>query len=391
MTILYISDFDLKGSGYSNIALKLCTHLVNHGYDVLTVGFGYKGEEHNHPFTIIPLHGLEHIAPMIKNLQNSGVEIEAIVTALDIPLQLNLLRHINAPGDIPYIGIFPLEAGPLCQSWAIDLLRMDKRLIMTEFGKEELARAGVTSTVIPIGVDTESWRPPTPDERTTLRKALGVKDDTFVVLTVADNQERKNLSRSMEIFADFSKDYPNSQYWLVTRVGSPVGWKLNDLAIQLGIMDKFNAWDRGMAFKQLWGLFAASDCFLLTSKAEGLAMPVLEAMAMRLPVVGTDCTAIREHLFNRGYLINTDYVIIDPFGNGNRYFADRTYGAHLLKDIPDPFYREEKELFINEAYSYVQARTWDKAGAVLVEAIEHAKLMRKPASMILPEMAVLNG
>lgn len=193
----------------------------------------------------------------------------------------------------------------------------------------------------------------------------------------------------MEIFADFSKDYPNSQYWLVTRVDSLVGWKLNDLAMQLGIMDKFYAWDRGMGFKQLWGLFAASDCFLLTSKAEGLAMPVLEAMAMRLPVVGTDCTAIREHLDeDRGFLIEADYQIIDPFGNGNRYFADRDNGAFWLRILQKP---NDHTQTLDEAYSYVQARTWDKAGAALVEAIEHAKLMRKPASMILPEMAVLNG
>lgn len=388
MTILYVSDFDLKAGGYSGIAVKLCTHLANHGYDVLAIGFGYKGEEHSHPFTITPLYGLEHLAPMIKNLQNSGVEIEAIVTALDIPLQLNILRQFNAPSEIPYIGIFPLEAGPLCQSWAIDLLRMDKRLIMTEFGQEELAKAGVTSIVIPIGVDTEAWRPPSSDERTTLRKALGVKDDTFVVLTVADNQERKNLSRSMEIFADFSRDYPNSQYWLVTRRESPVGWKLNDLASQLGMMDKFNAWDRGMAFKQLWGLFAASDCFLLTSKAEGLAMPVLEAMSMRLPVVGTDCTAIREHL-PPACLIDVDYQIIDPFGNGNRYFASQEHGRYVLNWMAKEGRKLDYLMDIN--HSYVQSRTWDKAGQVLTEAIEHVKLSRKPASMLLPDMAVLNG
>lgn len=386
--ILYISDFDLRGSGYSNIAIPLCQHLTRSGYEVLAIGFGYTGQEHPHPFAITQLHGLEHVAPMIRNIRQSK-EIEAVIVALDIPLQISILHQLNVPNEIPYIGIFPLEAGPLCQSWAVDILRMDARLVMSQFGKEELAAAGVPSTYIPIGVDTASWRVPSDEERQMLRRNLGAKDDTFVVLTVADNQERKNLSRSMEIFADFAKDNPHSQYWLVTRHHSPVGWKLEDYAMQLGIMDKVSIWDRGMPFKNLWGIFAAADCFLLTSKAEGLAMPVLEAMSMRLPVVGTDCTAIREHLSDgRGGLIKTDYDIVDPFGNGLRYFADRRQGKMWLDQIFADW-QNGSIPSLDNAQSYVQARTWDKAGAVLLETLEKVKKPVMPnvaPAIILPQM-----
>ena len=373
--IIYISDFDLRGSGYSGIATQLCGYLTQSGYEVLAIGFGYVGQEHPYPFSITPLHNLEHIGPMLRNL-NQANSIEAIIVALDIPLQCNIVQTLNVPNEIPYIGIFPLEAEPLCQSWAIDLLRMDARLVMSQFGAEELARAGVSSTYIPIGVDTDSWRPAAPDERQMLRQNLGAKDDTFVVLTVADNQERKNLSRSMEIFADFAKDNPHSQYWLVTRHHSPVGWKLEDLAQDLGIMDKTFIWDRGMPFKNLWGLFAAADCFLLTSKAEGLAMPVLEAMAMRLPVIGTDCTAIREHLSNnRGMLIEPDYKIVDPFGNGYRYFASRQDGTKALRQLASLNKETVETMILDGAQRYALARNWAKSGQVLTEAIEK---VRKP-------------
>ena len=66
---------------------------------------------------------------------------------------------------------------------------------------------------------------------------------------------------------------------LVTRVNSPVGWKLDDLAMRLGVMDKLATYNRGVPSKMLWSLFAAADCFLLTSKTEGLAIPAMEAMA----------------------------------------------------------------------------------------------------------------
>lgn len=378
MTILYLSDFDLRGSGYANIAFSLCTHLAQNGYDVQALGLGYNGEEHHFPFRIAPLSGLQLVIPIVRDLQRQGVEIEALIVALDIPQQEALLQAFNAPCDLPYIGLFPLEAPPLCQSWALSLLRMDERLVMSRFGVEACEAAGVKATFIPIGVDTESWRPPTQEERAQLRKGLGIDDDTFVVLTVADNQERKNLSRSMEIFADACKG-KDARYLMVTRPDSPVGWKVGDYAMQLGIYPQLSVWGRGMPFKQLWSLFAVSDCFLLTSKAEGLAMPVLEAMAMRVPVVGTNCTAIAEHLSDtRGQLVKVDYEIVDPFGNGLRYFARRENGAAALCFIGMTKDSDETRSMLDNAQSYVLARKWSDAGQVLIETTLHAKMARTP-------------
>lgn len=381
MTVLYISDFDLAGSGYSGIATKLCTLLSQSGYDVQALGLGYTGNEHPYPFRIAPLNHVGQIAPVVMELRRQGVQIEAIVTALDIPLQEAILQQLNTPNDMPYIGLFPIEAPPLTQSWALSLLRMDYRLVMSHFGVEACEAAGIPATYIPIGVDGESWRATITEERSQLRQGLGIKDDTFVVLTVADNQERKFLSRSMEIFAEAYKG-KDAKYLMVTRPNSPVGWKLQDYALELGIISQVSVWDRGMPFKQLWSLFAVADCFLLTSKAEGLAMPVLEAMAMRLPVVGTDCTAIQEHLADRrGWLIECNYKIRDPFGNGWRYYADTLHGAILLKQLQGEDNNAINDIFnrLDNAQYYALQRTWDKTAKVLIDAIEHVKSVRQPA------------
>lgn len=376
MTIIYVSDFDLGGSGYMNIGVALCNQLAEAGYDVIALGLGYKGQEYFYPFKIVPAH-MSEIAPMIKTLQQA-VEVETVIVALDIPLQEALLKQLNAPGDIPYIGLFPLESGPLCATWAMNLLRMNERLVMSRFAQAELKKAGLDSKFIPIGLDTDSWRPPEPDERGMLRQGLGIEDDTFVVLTVADNQERKNLSRSLEIFADFARD-KKAVYWLVTRPDSPVGWKLEDYANTLGILDKVVIWQRGMPFRDLWALYAAADCFLLTSKAEGLAMPVLEAMACRLPVGGTRCAAIEEHLDDeRGLLIDIDYEMIDPWGNSTRYFASREDGAYKLRLLASGMSEQDKSQMLDRAQEYIRLRTWDEAGRVLIEAIEKVTGQEKP-------------
>lgn len=369
--IIYVSDFDLRGSGYCNIGVNLCTELVDKGYEVMALGIGYDRREHHHPFKIVPVRAFIDIPHMIYQL-SLVFNIECVIVALDIPHQETLLNH---KFEFPYIGLFPLEAGPLCGPWAISLLRMDARLIMSKFGQKELELAGVDSTFIPIGVTLEDWQPPSPEMKQALRQGLDV-DDKKVVLTVADNQERKNLSRAMEIVAGLND--PNVFYWLVTRPDSPVGWKLEDYAMQMGIFDTMTIWKRGMPQKELWKLYACADAFLLTSKAEGLAIPVLEAMAMKIPVVGTDCTAIQEHCTNgRGFGIPPSYIHIDPWGNSQRYMADLDIGVSTLQAVlySDPYYQA-----LHNAAQYVRERTWQKAGQILIDTIKRVTNGKKKTS-----------
>jgi len=376
MSIIYVSDFDLRGSGYANIAVALCSQLTKRGHDVIALGLGYNGQEHEHPFRIVPAKLFQ--IPQMVTLLRQSITIDTVVVALDIPLQEALMEKLNVPGDVPYIGLFPLEGPPLCMSWAVQLMRMNERLCMSQFGVEEMAACGVPSTFIPIGVDCEAWRPASPDERAAVRLALGMPDDTFVVLTVADNQERKNLSRAMEIFAHFSLDITrqdskrDTQWHLVTRPTSPVGWKLQDYAMRWNVAERMMMYNRGIPFKSLWSLFVAADAFLLTSKAEGLAMPVLEAMATRLPVIGTNCCAIAEHLRDgRGILIEPDYVMVDPWGNSLRYLAGLDSGIEAMEHLA-AMPSVEREAMLDKAQAYTQARTWDKAADVLEVAIGRA-------------------
>lgn len=377
MSIIYISDFDLGGSGYMNLSVELCKQLTGQGYDIIALGLGYNGQQHPYPFKIVPAKQLQDLPAMATQLKEQ-TDVEALVVALDIPLQEKMLETLNAPNETPYVGIFPMEAPPLCGPWAISMTRMDKRLVMSRFGLAAMEAQNLDGQFIPIGVDTESWRPPTLEERAALRQTLGVDDDTFVILTVADNQERKNLSRTLEIFAGFAEGR-KAQHWLVTRPESPVGWSLEDYAMDLGIMDRLMIWRRGMPFKQLWTLYAAADCMLLTSKAEGLALPVLEAMSCRLPVVGTKCAAIEEHLIDdRGLLIEPDYVMVDPFGNGRRYMAGRDAGVYALKLLRNGMSQADIQGMLDRAHNYVKNRTFEHAAAVLEVAIKEAIAEKAP-------------
>jgi len=289
------------------------------------------------------------------------------VVALDIPLHERFLQLFHEK-NFKYIGIMPVEADPLCFSWAMILMMMTKVFIISEFGTQEAKKAGIDAEHLQIGIDTEAWKSPTEEEKKKLRENFGFSENTFVVLTVADNQERKNLARAMEMFADFAEG-KDVRYILVTREHNRVGWKLRDYAQEVGINNKLMIFERGLAFKELWAIYAVSDAFLLASKAEGLGMPLLEAMAVGLPCLGTDCTAIAEVLGeNRGLLMKPDYIHVDCFGNGKRYWVSREDGAKKLEFV----YKNGFDTIPGK--EYVESRKWkitvDQLEKALLEAIK---------------------
>lgn len=358
MKILYISDLELKGSGYKNLSIPLCEGLVRKGHEVRVVGLGYKGEEHNFNFSLVPAANFQEVFAIIQNLYNM-TKFDVMIVALDIPLQEQMLRQMqNRP--FKYVGIMPVEADPLCASWAMVLMWMDKPLIISKFGTEEAHKAGVVSAeYIEMGIDTKSWRRPTQEERTKIRKSLFAADDeTFVILTVADNQERKNLSAGMEIFKKFNEQVPNSRYALVTREYNMVGWRLRDYAQVLGISNNFLIFERGMDFRQLWSTYAGANVFLLPSKAEGLGLPLLEAMAIGLPCVATNVCGMKELLSGgRGYLIDYEYKHCDCFGNGNRYWINKEQTLLTLINIHGSS-EETLKIVTDKARAFVEQRDW---------------------------------
>jgi hypothetical protein len=364
--IIFISDFDMRGSGYMNIAIQLCNELADREHDVKALGIGYSGNEHSWPFSIFPVNPRQtftHIPAMIQNMRaiaNTGQlpQIEAIIVALDIPMQERFL-HLEQFKGIPYVGIFPIESGPLCQSWANVIAMMDRALVISKFGLKQMEDAGVEGDYIPIGLDTKSWRRPTAKERTKLRESMGYTDDQLVVLTVADNQERKNLSAAMDTIKHTADK---------------------------GIMDRVVKFERGLPFDRLWMLYACADVFLLTSKAEGLCMPLIEAMATGAVVVATDCTAVPEHCFEnheertgyqRGFPVKPVFLHQDPWGNSIRSYVDGADVAEKLAFVYEMMKAGTLEDdVIKHARAYAESRTWEACGDVLDQVV--SEVLRPP-------------
>jgi glycosyltransferase involved in cell wall biosynthesis len=359
LKIAWVSDTDLIGSGYMNLTVALGEGLSKRGHKVSIAGLGYSGAQHNYDFQMIPATNVREAMGLVQNLYNMN-GFDVLVVALDVPLQESIL-YDSQGRPFKYVGIMPIEAPPVCVSWSHALLLMDGRLVISQFGTEEMRKVGLEAEHLQIGIDTESWRPPTEEEKASIRENIyGIDKDVFVVLTVADNQERKNLSASMDIFKEFRKYHKNSKYMLVTRERNFAGWRLRDYAQEIGILSDFMVFERGMPFKQLWTTYAAADAFLLPSKAEGLGLPLLEAMSMRIPCIATKCTGMKELLGDgRGILVDYSFTHRDCFGNGMRYWIDVEDGIRKLSLLADGL--PGKEYMLDEARSYMETRKWDIA------------------------------
>lgn len=360
--ILAITDMDDNGSGYKNVCAPLFTGLTKLGHEIKVAGIMYRGLEHDFPFSVIPARDLQEGQAIATNL----IQIwkpDVLIVALDLPIQSMYHNQLMSRFKIPYIAITPIENGPLTMSWAAPLFNMDAVFFISELGKQEAIKSGVYKAEhLVVGVDTESWKPATSEQKLQLRKGLGIPENAFVILTVADNQERKNLSAAMEAVSLLKKETDRPiRYIMVTREQSPYGWKLRDLAVSFDINQEWMCFERGIPQKDLWGLYAVSDVYLQTSKAEGLGLPVLDAMACGVPVVATKTGALVELLEDGrgclvpGYQFGKRDHFVDVWGNSRRVMINIEEAKNFLKQAMES---PEPEM-VQRALEYVKQRTWD--------------------------------
>lgn len=394
--IVYISDLNMGGadsseqavqrSGYANIAMELCRGLAK-DCEVMVLGLGYTGQEFDEEFHIVPCASLPDIVGNMNNLKfmwldedrQPGQGVDVVICAMDIHFfQEQLLPQVKKL-SLPYICITPLESDPLCITWANLLREMDKVFFISQFGADEAVKAGVDADHIEIGIDTKSWRLRTKEEYDKIRGALGFDEEDFVVMTVADNQERKALGRGLQIVAELKKKGVSAKHILVTREHSQVGWKLYDLAFldDISLSSDLRVFQNGMPFADLYTLYCAADAYLCCSKGEGLGVPIMESMCIGIPVVANRTGAIPELLADgRGWIVDWASWHYDPFGNQRRYDISIEKAVGALLEIKNTNFENMKVYeTIQRARAFMESRTWDKPVQQLREAIN--KILEK--------------
>ena len=207
--------------------------------------------------------------------------------------------------------------------------------------------------VIGNGVDIAKF---SPQSQVLARKSLGIPLEAKVIVTVGGLVERKGFHRVIAAMPEIIKKYPGLTY-LVIGGPSPEGdWtqQLQQMVsnLQLKSVVKFLG---PLPADKLSTPLSAADVFVLSTRNEGWANVLLEAMACGLPVVTTDVGG------NREVVTSPDLGTIVPFDNP---------GA-LIDAITHALAKEWDRTVIR---SYAEANTWDNRVAVIVD--EFRTLMR---------------
>ncbi|HUW38662.1 MAG TPA: glycosyltransferase [Rhodocyclaceae bacterium] len=140
--------------------------------------------------------------------------------------------------------------------------------------------------VVGNGVDVEKF---VPIEKGEARRTLGLASKAPVLVTVGGLVERKGFHRVIECLPALRAAFPGLQYLIVGGASPEGDWteRLKALVNSLRLQDCVRFLG-ALPAEDLKLPLSAADVFVLSSRNEGWANVLLEAMACGLPVVTTD-------------------------------------------------------------------------------------------------------
>jgi glycosyltransferase involved in cell wall biosynthesis len=217
-------------------------------------------------------------------------------------LQQNGIRIICMIYDIlplTHPFFFPLVSRKLFKSWFKKVMCADQILTISESTKraiEDIFRghSGPRVEVPPIAVIPMSGEPEQPE-------AGGIGGDTEVIpkpagelfVCIGTVEPRKGYDEVFDTFQGLWADGSNASLWVF---GKP-GWKTK--LLQRRFLEEHN---RNSLFR--WfpladdhvvrSALTVADCLIISSHAEGLGLPLLEARHLGAPVLARDISVFRE-------------------------------------------------------------------------------------------------
>lgn len=376
MNLLFVGDFRVNcSSGYSVILANLCGELSRMGHRVTLVGLDWPRTQHDYAFQIIP-SDFTWVPVQITRL-HQALRFDHCVLAMDIPKIESVLgeRERQKLDWPPTSGLFPVESDPLISNWAKAVEMLRTRLVISQYGVRILGDGwGLGATHLPVTAQLPNGDCDQLSARLTLSTLRPFYGDSKllakagpIVLTVADNQERKSLPIIGQALAILRDAGLWVTWLLVTTPSSPYGWTLSDLMERLWINDQVVVLG-ALTEEELSCAYTAASIFALSSSAEGACLPLYEAMAHRLPCIAPRHTAITEALDNgRGTLLSPESTSISCWGNVNRYHITPASMADAIQRVIDN--PPDVEL----GYEFVSSRSWAGAATIVEEALSGQK------------------
>jgi len=200
---------------------------------------------------------------------------------------------LNVPAQAPETNAVRRRLGAALR--ALDLLIVDSDDIVDT--ARTLAGTDIPSALLPIGIDTELFRPGLLTQRRHWREQLQIEPEAVVYLSARQLGALYRPAEIIRAFAAIPAAARDQSYLIIRTFGHSVGTsvaQLQRLAKELGIAERVR-WVGSMAYEEQPGLYAAADLAVNFPEMDAFPVTILESLACGVPVLTNRLKAYESH------------------------------------------------------------------------------------------------
>ena len=225
-------------------------------------------------------------ADVVGRLAAAGTRVPVLTSLVSTPYDPVRLED-------PAVAAWKLRMVKVIDGWTARRLTTHFHAITETVKREAIRHLRITPTdvtVIERGRDPERLGEPSSDRRARARATLDLSGDEFVLLSVGRQEFQKGQSYLLEAMPALIERVPETRALIAGRRGN-ASMRLEATSRQMNL----NGRARFLGHRSdVPDLLAAADLFVFPSLYEGLGGALIEAMALGLPIVASDLSAIRE-------------------------------------------------------------------------------------------------
>ncbi len=318
MRIAILSDSPFYPTGYSNQAKLLAKYLREKGHEIHFFANGFSGATIKRAeledgtifdYTIYGQGKDQYFSDIMSGLLKK-LNIEKFIILLDTfmlhgtygnPHGGWFLQTDTSPAETYFW--FPSDGGGgLPKGCDLILKKINHPIAMAKYGQKQVKDYyNMDTDYIPHGTEPDRFYKLPDDQREEARKKWKL-EGKFVIGVVARNQGRKMLDRTIKACAIMNKirdKIPNAVLFLHLDANDPAQtFLINNLVQRYNLENRvvYSGMSalKGFGWNEMNEIYNLFDVFLLTTSGEGFGIPIIEAMAVEVPVLATDYTTTPE-------------------------------------------------------------------------------------------------
>jgi len=345
-------------------------------YEIIVLGNNFWGDPTplQSKYKMYPSSNRFQTAPFGEDRIREVVEKEKpdiVFTINDMWLineQYKRIKDLHDQKLFKFVGYAPMDSYGWTGCLDETANDWDGVISYTEFGAHEFIRGGIRKpiTIIPHGITANQFYPM---DKAEARKRLNLKDDIFIVFNGNRNQFRKRIDITVEGFAKFAKDKPDTQLYLHMGLKDQ-GWDVMPLFARAMQREGIDPNGRIILTAQTQGppnveveflntIYNAVDVGVNTCKGEGWGLVSHEHAACRVAQVVPNHTSCKEIFEGYGRLIRCDHVDVDTNYSREMPCPSSDHLAAILTAL----YEDREKLAATAELCYLRATderfSWD--------------------------------